>query len=304
MAVKAMKESRTDKLFLIFNYIYLLLAFVVVLYPVIYIISASISEPSYVSSGEMWLFPKGFNLNGYKLVFENPKIWTGYGNTIIYTFLGTMLNLAITLPAAYALSRSDFVGRKFFMGMFLVTMFFNGGLIPSYLMVKNLGLINSMGALILPVAASVYNIIVARTFFQSTIPKELQEAAYIDGCTNIKLFIRIVLPLSSPIIAVMALFYGVSHWNSYFPALIYLNDEAKYPLQMVLRQILVLQEMTAETTGSAVSGDMAIAMNNKAEIASLVKYAVIIVSTLPIIAVYPFLQRYFVQGVMIGSVKG
>jgi putative aldouronate transport system permease protein len=304
MAVKAIKESKTDKLFLTANYIYLMVAFIVVLYPIVYIISASLSDPSYVSSGKMWLFPKGFTLNGYKLVFENPKIWTGYGNTIIYTFLGTMLNLVITLPAAYALSRSDFVGRKFFMGMFLVTMFFNGGLIPTYLLVKNLGLINSMGALILPVAASVYNIIVARTFFQSSIPKELQEAAYIDGCTNIKLFIRIVIPLSSAIIAVMALFYGVSHWNSYFPALIYLNDEAKYPLQMVLRQILVLQEMTAETTGSAVSGDIAIAMNNKAEIASLVKYAVIIVSTLPIIAVYPFLQRYFVQGVMIGSVKG
>ncbi|GGH40506.1 carbohydrate ABC transporter permease [Paenibacillus segetis] len=304
MAVKAIKESKTDKLFLTANYIYLMVAFIVVLYPIVYIISASLSDPSYVSSGKMWLFPKGFTLNGYKLVFENPKIWTGYGNTIIYTFLGTMLNLVITLPAAYALSRSDFVGRKFFMGMFLVTMFFNGGLIPTYLLVKNLGLINSMGALILPVAASVYNIIVARTFFQSSIPKELQEAAYIDGCTNIKLFIRIVIPLSSAIIAVMALFYGVSHWNSYFPSLIYLNDEAKYPLQMVLRQILVLQEMTAETTGSAVSGDIAIAMNNKAEIASLVKYAVIIVSTLPIIAVYPFLQRYFVQGVMIGSVKG
>lgn len=304
MVVKAIKESKTDKIFLLTNYIYLTVAFVIVLYPIIYIISASISDPGYVSSGEMWLFPKGFTLNGYKLVFENPKIWTGYGNTILYTFLGTMLNLVITLPAAYALSRSDFVGRKFFMGMFLVTMFFNGGLIPTYLVVKDLGLINTMGALILPVAASVYNIIVARTFFQSSIPKELQEAAYIDGCTNIKLFLRIVLPLSSPIIAVMALFYGVSHWNSYFPALIYLNDEVKYPLQMVLRQILVLQEMTTETTGSGVSGDIAKAMNDKAEIASLVKYAVIIVSTLPIIAVYPFLQRYFVQGVMIGSVKG
>ncbi|KOP64748.1 sugar ABC transporter permease [Bacillus sp. FJAT-18019] len=304
MVVKAIKESKTDKLFLIANYIYLIIAFVIVLYPIVYIISASISDPAYVSSGKMWLFPKGFTLNGYKLVFENPKIWTGYGNTILYTFLGTMLNLVITLPAAYALSRSDFVGRKFFMGMFLVTMFFNGGLIPTYLVVKDLGLINTMGALILPVAASVYNIIVARTFFQSSIPKELQEAAYIDGCTNIKLFLRIVLPLSSPIIAVMALFYGVSHWNSYFPALIYLNDEVKYPLQMVLRQILVLQEMTTETTGSGVSGDIAKAMNDKAEIASLVKYAVIIVSTLPIIAVYPFLQRYFVQGVMIGSVKG
>ncbi|ANY67867.1 sugar ABC transporter permease [Paenibacillus sp. BIHB 4019] len=302
--VKSMRESTSDRLFLAANYIYLALALIVVLYPLIYIVSASISTPKFVNSGEMWLLPKGLTLDGYKLVFSNPKIWNGYGNTIVYTVVGTLLNLAITLPAAYALSRSDFVGRNFFMAMFLITMFFNGGLIPLYLTVKNLGLINSMGALILPVAASVWNIIVARTFFHSTIPKELQEAAHMDGCTNLRLFFQIVLPLSAPIIAVMALFYGVGHWNSYFPALIYLNDEMKYPLQMVLRQILVLQEMSAETTGAAISGDIAQAMNNKAEIASLVKYSVIIVSTLPVVALYPFLQRYFVQGVMIGSVKG
>ncbi|ETT62565.1 binding-protein-dependent transport systems inner membrane component [Paenibacillus sp. FSL R7-277] len=302
--VTAMKESRGDKLFLISTYIYLCLALVVVLYPLIYILSASISSPQDVNSGAMWLFPKNVTLDGYKLVFENPKIWNGYLNTVIYTAVGTLLNLAVTLPAAYALSRSDFVGRQLFMGLILFTMFFSGGLVPTYLLVKNLGLINSMGALILPVAASVWNIVVARTFFQSTIPKELQEAAHIDGCTNLKLFIRIILPLSAPIVAVMALFYGVGHWNSYFPSLIYLNDEAKYPLQMVLRQILVLQEMSAETTGAAINGEVAMAMNNKAETASLVKYGVIVVSTLPIVAVYPFLQRYFVQGVMIGSVKG
>ncbi|MGQ7885961.1 carbohydrate ABC transporter permease [Paenibacillus sp. WC2504] len=300
----AVKETKGDRIFLIMNYVFLSLALIVVLYPVLYIISASMSDPKYVSSGEMWLFPKGLNFKGYGLVFDNIKIWNGYGNTLLYTFIGTLLNLVVTLPAAYALSRADFVGRKFFMGMFLVTMFFNGGLIPTYLLVKNLGLMNSIGALILPVAASVWNIIVARTFFESSIPKELHEAAYMDGCTNFKLFGLIIIPLAAPIIAVMALFYGVSHWNSYFPALIYLNDETKYPLQMVLRQILVLQEMTAETTGAAISGDMAIAMNNKAEIAALVKYVVIIVSTLPIVVVYPFLQRYFVQGVMIGSVKG
>ncbi|RRJ67067.1 carbohydrate ABC transporter permease [Paenibacillus oralis] len=302
--VTTIKESKSDKLFLVLNYVYLLIALVVVLYPLVYIVSASVSSPKYVSSGEMWLFPKGLTFDGYRLVFENPKIWLGYRNTIVYTLIGTLLNLAVTLPAAYALSRSDFVGRHFFMGMFLVTMFFSGGLVPTYLMVKNLGLINTVGALILPVSASVWNIIVARTFFQSTIPKELQEAAHVDGCTNLRLFLRIVLPLSAPIVAVMALFYGVGHWNSYFPALIYLNDDTKYPLQMVLRQILVLQEMSAETTGAAISGDIAQAMANKAEIASLVKYAVIIVSTLPVIVVYPFLQRYFVQGVMIGSVKG
>ncbi|MDO3413170.1 carbohydrate ABC transporter permease [Saccharibacillus sp. CPCC 101409] len=302
--VKSMQESKGDKIFLICTYIYLCVALVVVLYPLVYILSASISSPQAVNSGQMWLFPKNITWAGYELVFNNPKIWNGYLNTIIYTVVGTLLNLFVTLPAAYALSRSDFVGRGWFMGFILLTMFFSGGLVPTYLVVKNLGLINTMGALILPVAASVWNIVVARTFFQSTIPKELQEAAQIDGCTNLRLFWKIVLPLSAPIIAVMALFYGVAHWNSYFPSLIYLNSESKYPLQMVLRQILVLQEMSAETTGAAVSADMAALMASKAETASLIKYGVIVVSTLPIIAVYPFLQRYFVQGVMIGSVKG
>ncbi|OBY78893.1 sugar ABC transporter permease [Paenibacillus sp. KS1] len=298
------KETRADKIFIVCNYIYLTIALILVLYPVLYILSASISDPKMVASGEMWLFPKGITFDGYARVFENSKIWSGYGNTILYTVVGTCVNLAVTLPAAYALSRSDFIGRNFFMGMFLFTMFFGGGLVPGYLLIKALGLINSMWALILPGAASVWNIIVARTFFQSTIPRELQEAASIDGCTNMRLFLQIILPLSAPIIAVMALFYGVGHWNSYFGALIYLNEESKYPLQMILRQILVLQEMSAETTGAAVSSSVAAALNNKAEIASLVKYSVIIVSTLPVIVVYPFLQRYFVQGVMIGSVKG
>lgn len=298
------KETKRDRLFLICNYLYVTIAFVLVLYPVIYILSASISTPSYVNSGEMWLLPKGITFEGYVRVFENSKIWVGYGNTILYTIVGTAINLLVTLPAAYALSRKDFVGRGFFMGMFLVTMFFSGGLIPTYLVVKQLGLVNSMWALILPGAASVWNIIVARTFFQSTIPIELQEAAHMDGCTNLRLFLKIVVPLSTPIIAVMALFYGVGHWNSYFNALVYLNDQSKYPLQMVLRQILVLQEMSTSAQGAATSGEAAMAMNAKADMAALLKYAVIIVATLPIIAVYPFVQRYFVQGVMIGSVKG
>jgi len=298
------KESKTDRIFLLFTYLFLAIALLCVLYPLVYIVSASISSPTYVNSGEMWLLPKGITFEGYQRVFENQAIWRGYANTILYTVVGTLVNLLVTIPAAYALSRSDFVGRGFFMGMFLVTMFFGGGLIPTYLLVKELGLINSMWALILPGAASVWNIIVARTFFQSTIPKELQEAAHIDGCTNLRLFWKIVIPLSSPIIAVMALFYGVGHWNSYFNALVYLNDEAKYPLQMVLRQILVLQEMNSSGIGTATSGETAMAMNARADVAALLKYAVIIISTLPIIAIYPFLQRYFVQGVMIGSVKG
>ncbi|WP_419871690.1 carbohydrate ABC transporter permease [Candidatus Pristimantibacillus sp. PTI5] len=297
------KETGRDKLFLVCNYIYVFLAFIIVAYPVIYMISASISDPKLVGSGEMWLWPKGITFEGYQRVFQNASIWTGYGNTILYTVVGTAINLFVTLPAAYALSRKDFLGRNFFMGMFMVTMFFGGGLVPSYLLVKELGMVNTMWAIVIPSAASIWNIIVSRTFFQSSIPKELQEAAQIDGCTNIRLFFKIILPLSMPIIAVMALFYGVGNWNSYFSALIYLNDAVKYPLQLVLRQILVLQEMSAQG-GGTIDASTASALNNKAEIAALVKYSVIIVATAPIIAIYPFLQRYFVQGVMIGSVKG
>ncbi|MEK4297670.1 carbohydrate ABC transporter permease, partial [Paenibacillus sp. FSL R5-0914] len=284
-------------------YTYVTIALLLVAYPILYIISASISDPKMVASGEMWLLPKGITFKGYEIVFQNSKIWTGYGNTILYTLLGTTINLVVTMPAAYALSRKDFVGRGFFMGMFMVTMFIGGGLVPTYMLVKGLGMVNTMWALVLPGAASIWNIIVSRTFFANSIPAELQDAAQIDGATNIRLFLRIVLPLSMPIIAVMALFYGVGHWNSYFGAMIYLNDDAKYPLQLVLRQILVLQEMQSQV-GGIIDATAAAAQNNKAEIASLVKYGVIIVSTLPIIVVYPFLQRYFVQGVMIGSVKG
>lgn len=297
------RETRRDKIFLACNYIYVFLAFLIVFYPLVYMISASVSDPKEVASGAMWLWPKGITLEGYKRVFENSNIWTGYGNTILYTVVGTAVNLLVTLPAAYAMSRKDFVGRNFFMTMFMVTMFFSGGLVPTYLLVKQLGMMNTMWAVVVPSAASIWNIIVSRTFFQSSIPKELQEAAQIDGCTNMRLFLKIVLPLSMPIIAVMALFYGVGNWNSYFSALIYLNDAGKYPLQLVLRQILVLQEMAAQG-GGAIDTSTAAAMNSKAEIAALVKYAVIIVATVPVIAIYPFLQRYFVQGVMIGSVKG
>ncbi|MEH7011728.1 carbohydrate ABC transporter permease [Neobacillus niacini] len=300
----AIIETKTDKIFKIFNYTFLLLAMVIVLYPLIYIISASVSDPSAVNSGEMWLFPKGFTLAGYELIFQNDLIWKGYLNTIFYTVLGTSINLLFTLPAAYALSRKDLVGRNIFMGIFVFTMFFGGGLIPSYLLIKSLGLVETIWAMVLPNAVAVWNLIVARVFFQVTIPKELEEAAAIDGCTNMKLFIKVILPLSTPIIAVMALFYGVGHWNGYFNALIYLSNKELYPLQLVLREILVLQSMTSDMAGGAISGSVAEAQNSKEELAQIIKYGVMIVSTLPIIIVYPFLQRYFVKGVMIGSVKG
>jgi putative aldouronate transport system permease protein len=293
------KDTASDKFFKLLCYFYLSLALIIVVYPLIYIISASVSDPKFVNSGEMWLFPINLTFEGYERVFQNEQIWLGYKNTIIYTAAGTAVNLMVTIPAAYALARKDFVGRGFIMGMMLVTMFVSGGLIPTYIIVKSLGLMDSMWALILPGAASVWNIIVCRTFFQTSIPNELEEAAKIDGCSNFNLFLKIILPLSAPIIAVMALFYGVGHWNSYFGALIYLRDQDLYPLQLVLRQILVLQEMSADMSGATAE-----ALQRKAEIADIVKYAVIIVATLPIIIVYPFMQRFFVKGVMIGSVKG
>ncbi|KRG15809.1 sugar ABC transporter permease [Virgibacillus soli] len=296
------KDTKTDKIFKFFNYVFLTLAMGVVLYPLIYIVSASISDPATVNSGEMWLLPKGVTFEGYKIIFDNPDIWKGYLNTIFYTVLGTVINLAVTIPAAYALSRRDFAGRGLLMGMFVLTMFFSGGLIPTYLVVKNLGLIDTVWSMVLPNAAAVWNIIVARVFFQTSIPKELEEAAIIDGCSNFKMFAKIILPLSMPIIAVMALFYGVGHWNGYFNALIYLSDKALYPLQLVLREILVLQEMSSNST--EISSSLAEAMNSKQQLAAVIKYGVMIVSTLPIIIIYPFLQRFFVKGVMIGSLKG
>ncbi|WP_133581413.1 carbohydrate ABC transporter permease [Aureibacillus halotolerans] len=287
-----------------FVYVFLIIILIMVLYPLVYVISASISDPKLVHSGEMWLWPMGFNVEGYKLILEYEQIWVGYRNTILYTILGVSINLFVTLPAAFALAQNKLVGRNLFMMMLVFTMFFSGGLIPTYLLVKNLGLINTVWAMVLPNAAAVWNIILCTTFFRVTIPKELTEAAVIDGCSTTKMFLRIVLPLSMPIIAVMSLFYGVGHWNEYFSALIYLSDESKYTLQLVLRQILVLQELGNDNVQSTITSTTAEAMQHRQTLAEIMKYSVIIVSTLPMIIAYPFLQRFFVKGVMIGSLKG
>jgi putative aldouronate transport system permease protein len=233
----------------------------------------------------------------------NSSIWRGYLNTIYYTVLGTSINLLVTLPCAYALSREDFYGRRAFTNFMLVTMFLSGGLIPSYLLIRSLGMLNTVWALVIPGAVSVYNVVVTRTFFQSTIPREMEEAAIVDGCSDFRLFMQIVLPLSTPIIAVMALFYGVGHWNSFFNALIYLSDRSMYPLQMILREILILQDMSSNTV-SNVTSEMANMLYSKQQLAQVIKYGVMIVSSLPVIIVYPFLQKYFVKGMMVGSIKG
>ncbi|MGO4936300.1 carbohydrate ABC transporter permease [Fundicoccus sp. Sow4_H7] len=297
------KESPTDRVFLFFIYLALMIALIVVLYPLIYIISASLSEPNAVNSGRMWLFPVDVTFEGYQTIFENDSIWRGYYNTIIYTAVGTFVNLAVTLPAGYVLSRKDFLFKNFFTKMMVVTMFISGGMIPSYILVQDLGISNTLWALILPGAASLYNIVVTRTFIQTTIPVELEEAAIMDGASDFKRFTSIILPLSKPIIAVMALFYGVGHWNGWFGALLYIDDRSKYPLQMILREILVLQDMSSSQLAT-VTANMAHFIYSQQQLAAIIKYGVMIVATLPIILIYPFLQKYFVKGVMIGSIKG
>lgn len=288
--------SPADKTFDIINYIFLTIALLIVAYPLYFIVIASISDPSAVYAGKVVLFPKGFTLDGYRRILEYESFFTGYRNTILYTLVGTTINVVITIPGAYALSRKDLVGRNVIMMGITFTMIFSGGLIPSYLLVLDLNLYNTMWALILPTAVSAWNLIVARTFFQQTIPDELLDAARLDGADNSRFFFSIVLPLSKSIIVVMILFYAVSHWNSYFNAMIYLKDVAKHPLQLILRSILFENSL-----GDMVEDAATLAAQQK--LGDLIKYGVIIASSLPLMILYPFLQRYFIQGVMIGAVK-
>ncbi|MCU6709048.1 carbohydrate ABC transporter permease [Paenibacillus sp. J5C_2022] len=270
----------------------------IVLYPLWYVFIASISSPEKVLVGEVWLWPSDLQFVGYERLLQNGEVIRGYANTIMYTVGGTALNLALTIAAAYPLSRKDFDGRGLFTGIIVFTMFFGGGLIPTYLLVKDLNLLNTFWALILPSAISVWNVIIMRTFFQTGIPYELQEAAFIDGCSNMQALIRIILPISGPVIAVMLLFYGVSHWNAYFSALMYLTNRDLYPLQLILREILIQGQMQ-DMVGIGDDTNMKSMMDSEA-----IKFAAVIVANLPMLILYPFLQKYFVRGVMIGAIKG
>lgn len=293
--------SLSDKAFERINFIFVLMITLIIVYPLIFVISASISDPHAVNTGKVWLWPVDITFDGFIRVFNNKAIWVGYKNTIIYTLIGTAIHLFVLLPCAYALSRKELMAKKFFLWFILFTMLFNGGLIPTYLVVKGLGMVNTMWAIVIPGVVGAWSILVARSFFQQTIPDQLVEASKIDGASDFYLFIRIVLPLSLPIIAVMALFHAVALWNQYFNALIYLSDEELFPLQLILRQILILNEVSADSAASAAGAAQSFA--DQVKTASLVKYAVIIVSALPLLIVYPFLQRFFVKGVLIGSVK-
>lgn len=291
------KKSRSDRVFDFFLYLTAILLIIIVLYPMYFIVIASISNPADVSSGNIVLIPKGINVKGYKKLLEYSQLWTGYRNTIIYAFWGTVISLVLNIPAAYALSRKELCGRKLFTVFFLIPMFFTGGLIPTYLIVKQFGLLDTGLVMVLPFSVVTYYIIVARTFFTNSIPLDLWEAAQLDGCGNINFFFRVVLPLSKAVIAVIALWTAVAQWNSYFNALIYIRSPELQPLQLVLRNILISnQSISAMATGSA-------AVEAK-QMADLIKYAIIVISSAPIMCMYPFVQKYFNQGVMLGSLKG
>lgn len=265
-----------------------------IIFPLLHIVSGSFSNPMALLRGEVSFFPKGFTLSMYEKVFKDDNIWLGYRNTLLYTVLGTAISVILTMCAAYPLSRKDFYGRNVITSIFVFTMFFTGGMIPTFLIVQRLHLLDTIWAMVLPTAVSTYNMIIMRTFFEQTIPFELVESASLDGCNDLGIFFRIVLPLSGPIIAVMVLFYGVSQWNSWFPALLYLHDRGLYPLQMILREVLIQSDISNMAGGM---GDVEI-------IGDGLKYATMVVASLPVMCLYPFLQKYFVKGVMIGAVKG
>jgi putative aldouronate transport system permease protein len=285
------KLSTGDTLFNFLNYALCALISLIIIYPLYFVIIASFSDADMINQGKVWLWPAGITLDAYKQVFASKDIWMGYLNTIYYTVGATFLSLLFTLPAAYALSRKDMPFRGIIMVFFLITMFFNGGLIPTYILIRSLGLVDTYWVMVLPMAVNVFHLIIARTFYTTQIPDELRQAAAMDGCSNTLFFIKIALPLTSAIIAVIGLYVAVGSWNSYMNALIYLQSDAKNPLQIVLRRILVMQQ----------TNDISYEALRRAQ---MLRYALVIVSTLPIMCVYPFIQKYFTKGVLLGSLKG
>lgn len=292
------KLSTDDKIFYVISYAIVGFLTLIVLYPLIYILSCSFSSANAVSTGQVVLLPVELSVEGYKRVFENPNVWVGYRNTILYTVLGTLINVSMTMICAYPLARRKLPHRGFFTFLFTFTMLFGGGMIPTYLLMRDLHILNTIWVMIIPGAIGVSQMIVARTFINSTIPDDLLEAAQIDGCSDFRFFFEFVLPLSKAVLAVIAMQYAIGHWNAYFNAFIYLSDAGKYPLQIFLRQILIMNQINLADVADP---EAAIAMQGMAE---LLKYSLIVVATAPILCIYPFLQKYFVKGVMMGSLKG
>ena len=292
------KNPMEDRILYFVVYTVIILFLLVILYPIIFIISASFSEGSEVQLGRVYLWPVKPTLEGYRAVFSHRNIMTGYRNTILYTLGGTLINVVVTVLCAYPLSRRDMPMRGFFVFLFVFTMFFGGGLIPTYLLVNSLGRVNTFWALLSPGAMSVYNMIITRTFFQNGVPHELLEASQIDGCSDARYFFSILLPLSQAVISVISLYYAVAHWNSYFSALIYIRDKQLQPLQLILRSILL---STRVSLNEFEDPDL---LEGKIGLEFLVKFALIVVSSAPIMCLYPFVQKFFAKGVMLGSVKG
>lgn len=291
------KLSRADKITKIVFYVIAIAMIVVVLYPLWFVLIASFSNPADVAQGKVWLWPRKFNFKGYTALFNQPLLWRSYLNTIVYTILATVIGVLVNIPAGYALSRSEMAGRKWISIFYMIPMFVNGGLIPTYFVVRSFGLYNTIWALILPFITSTYNIIVCRTFFTQTIPESLWEAAQMDGCSTIRYFFQFVMPLSKSVVAVIALWTAVWMWNQWLNALIYIKSDNLIPLQLLLRRILIQnQSLLGAATGKAAQ--------EQRQLADMMKYASIVISTLPIMCLYPFLQKYFNKGVMAGAVKG
>ncbi|WP_228065053.1 carbohydrate ABC transporter permease [Streptococcus cuniculi] len=291
-----MKKVSSEKILDFCTYGFAILLMLLIIYPLWFVVIASFSDPADVANGNVWLFPNEWRLEGYAKLFEQPLFWRGYLNTILYTVVGTIIALVVNIPAGYVLSRKDLLGRRWLSVLFIIPMFVSGGLIPTYLTVKNVGLLDTFWVMVLPFAVSSYNIIVARTFFNNSIPNGLWEAAQIDGCGTIRYFLTMVLPLSKAILAVIGLWTAVGIWNSWFNALIYLTNEDLQPLQLILRRLLISNQMLQ----SQASGELASELRATAD---MMKYAAIVISTAPIMLLYPFLQKYFNQGVMIGAIK-
>lgn len=288
----------SDRIYNVFNNIFLGICLLLVLYPIIYVVSASFSSTNAIMTGRVWLWPVDFSLSGYKAVFEYEKVWVGYANSVIYAVVGTTVNVILTILAAYPLSRKDFRARNGIMFLFTFTMIFQGGMIPTYLVVRSLGLLNTRAALILPSAMGVWHVIIARTFYQRSLSDELLEAAKVEGCSDLQFVRSIVIPLSKSITAVLCLYYAVFHWNAFFEAFLYLSNDRLYPLQVILRDILVMNQIDP---AAMVDPELQAAKEGMAE---LLKYALIIVASVPVLCLYPFVQRHFVKGVMIGAIKG
>ena len=289
--------SKGDRVFTIINAIIMILVCIVVVYPLYYVLLASVTDPVVVNSGKLLLYPEAWYTEGYITTLEYGPLWTAYKNTIVYTVVGTVVSLICTIPAGYALSRMDLVGRKPIMFLFTFTMFFSGGMIPLYLTIQQLHIYNTIWAMVLPVAVSAYNLIVCRSFFDTSVPIELLEAAKIDGCSDFGFFFKIAIPLSKTIIAVMTLFYATAMWNQFFNALMYLQDYDKMPLQVVLRDLVLMNQ--ANQMGSS-GAEMVM----RQKLAEQLKYCIVVVAAFPLLCIYPFLQKYFAKGVTIGAVKG